>query len=120
MWTNETHLQHLLRPDQYTSEEQYRAELRYLFQPAWHPLATVGDLAKPGDFLTLDLLETPILIRNFDGQLRAFLNVCPHRHSQLTDRPRGNAATLKCQYHGWEYTRDGRTGKIPDAKAFRP
>jgi phenylpropionate dioxygenase-like ring-hydroxylating dioxygenase large terminal subunit len=120
MFTNETHLRHLLRPYHYTSEEQYRAELRHLFLPAWHPLATVGDLKRPGDFLTFDLLGTPILIRNFGGDLRAFLNVCPHRHSRLTDKPRGNAERLRCQYHGWEYDEDGHTGKIPDARAFRP
>ncbi|WP_439622592.1 aromatic ring-hydroxylating oxygenase subunit alpha [Gemmata sp.] len=120
MFTNQTHLQHLLRPDQYTSEEQYRAELRHLFQPAWHPLAVKSDLARPGDFLTFDLLETPILVRNFGGELRAFLNVCPHRHSRLTDKPRGNTERLRCQYHGWEFNAEGRTGKIPDARAFRP
>ncbi|VTR92299.1 rieske (2fe-2s) domain-containing protein : Rieske (2Fe-2S) domain-containing protein OS=Rhodopirellula europaea 6C GN=RE6C_01081 PE=4 SV=1: Rieske: Ring_hydroxyl_A [Gemmata massiliana] len=120
MFTNQHHLKHLLRPHHYTSEEQYRAELRHLFHPAWHPLAVKSDLAKPGDFLTFDLLDTPILIRNFDGELRAFLNVCPHRHSRLTDTARGNAEKLRCQYHGWEFNKDGGTGKIPDAKAFRP
>ena len=120
MFTNQTHLRHVLRPDQYTSEAQYQAELRHVFQPAWHPLATVGDLAKPGDFLTFNLLETPILIRNFDGELRAFLNVCPHRHSELTSKVRGNTERLRCQYHGWEFNADGNTGKIPDARAFRP
>src|SRR5436305_14220106 len=91
MFTNQMHLQHLLRPDQYTSEEQYRAELRHLFLPAWHPLATAGELARPGDFVTIDLLDTPILIRNFDGELRAFLNICPHRHSKLTAKTRGSS-----------------------------
>ena len=119
MFTHQHHLRHLLRPEHYTSEEQYCAELRHLFHPAWHPLAVKADLAKPGDFLTFDLLETPILIRNFDGELRAFLNVCPHRHSKLTEKPRGNAERLRCQYHGWEYNADGHTGKIPDAKAAR-
>jgi choline monooxygenase len=120
MFTHQHHLRHLLRPEHYTSETQYRAELRHLFRPAWHPLAARSELANPGDFLTFDLLETPILLRNFGGELRAFLNVCPHRHSKLTEKPRGHAEKLRCQYHGWEYTQDGRTGKIPDAKAFRP
>ncbi len=120
MFIHQHHLRHLLRPEHYTSEDQYRAELRHLFLPAWHPVATVNELARPGDFITFDLLETPILIRNFDGELRAFLNVCPHRHSRLTDRPCGNAERLRCQYHGWEYQADGRTAKIPDAQAFRP
>jgi phenylpropionate dioxygenase-like ring-hydroxylating dioxygenase large terminal subunit len=120
MFIHKSQLRPLLRPDQNYSEEQHRAELRHLFLPAWHPVATTGDLARPGDFLTFDLLGHPILIRNFDGELRAFLNVCPHRHSQLTDRPRGRAARLRCQYHGWEFDRDGRTGMIPDARSFRP
>jgi phenylpropionate dioxygenase-like ring-hydroxylating dioxygenase large terminal subunit len=120
MFTHKNHLRHLLRPEHYTSEEQYRAELRHLFLPAWHPVATVGELAKPGDFLTLELLDTPFIIRNFGGELRAFLNVCPHRHSRLTEKPRGNAERLRCQYHGWEFDKDGHTGKIPDAKVFRP
>lgn len=120
MFTHQHHLIHLLRPEHYTSEEWYRRELRHLFHPAWHPLAVKSDLARPGSFLTLDLLETPILIRNFDGELRAFLNVCPHRHSKLTDKPRGCTEKLRCRYHGWEFNADGHTGKIPDAKAFRP
>ncbi len=120
MFTHQHHLRHILRADQYTSDSQYRTELRHLFYPAWHPLATVNELAKPGDFLTFDLLETPILLRNFDGELRAFLNVCPHRHSKLTDKCKGNAKQLRCQYHGWEFNEDGSTGKIPDARAFRP
>lgn len=120
MFTNQHHLKHLLRPYHYTAEEQYRAELRHLFQPAWHPVAVRSDLAKPGDFITLDLLETPFIVRNFDGELRAFLNVCPHRHSKLTEKPKGNTEKLRCQYHGWEFKADGSTAKIPDAKVFRP
>ncbi|OWK39365.1 aromatic ring-hydroxylating oxygenase subunit alpha [Fimbriiglobus ruber] len=120
MFINQTQLRHLLRPDQYMSERQYRTELRHLFDSTWHPLATTRDIAKPGDILTFDLLETPILIRNFDGELRAFLNVCPHRHSRLIDKPKANSERLKCQYHGWEFDQEGRTGKIPDARAFRP
>ncbi|MCI0702585.1 MAG: hypothetical protein L0241_15990, partial [Planctomycetia bacterium] len=77
MFTNQHHLRHLLRPDQYVSVEQHRAELRHVFQPAWHPLATIHDLAKPGDFLSFELFETPILMRNCDGEVCAFLNVCP-------------------------------------------
>jgi len=120
MFTNQHHLRHLLRPAQYVSEEQHRSELRHLFHSAWHPLCTTGDLAKPGDFLTFDLMDTPILLRNCEGELRAFLNVCPHRHTRLTDAARGHSEQFRCQYHGWEFNKDGGTGKIPEAKAFRP
>jgi choline monooxygenase len=120
MFTNQHHLEHLMRPEHYYSEEQHQLELRHVFHPAWHPLCTVHDLAKPGDFRTFNVCGTPVLLRNFDGELRAFLNVCPHRHSQITSKSGGNTPKLTCQYHGWEFTKDGSTGKIPDAKAFRP
>ena len=120
MFIHQSQLQHLLRPEQYYSEEQYRAEIRHLFNESWHPAASVRNLPKPGDFHTCELFETPVLIRNFDGELRAFLNVCPHRHSRLTNRPHGRAEKLRCQYHGWEFNKEGRTGQIPDAGAFRP
>jgi len=38
----------------------------------------------------------------------------------LTCEPSGNCDVLRCQYHGWEFNEHGRTGKIPEAKAFRP
>jgi phenylpropionate dioxygenase-like ring-hydroxylating dioxygenase large terminal subunit len=120
MFIHKHNLRHLLRPDQYVSEAQYRDELRHLFWPAWHLVATTHDLARPGDFLSFDLLEQPVLLRNMDGELRAFLNVCPHRHCQLTSAPRGRSEQLRCQYHGWEFKADGRTGRIPVAQAFRP
>jgi choline monooxygenase len=120
MFIHQNQLRHILRPDQYYSEAQHRTEQRHLFQTAWHPVGCIHDLAKPGDFLSCELLDSPLLVRNFDGELRAFLNVCPHRHSRLTDLPKGNTERLRCQYHGWEFNKDGKTGQIPDARAFRP
>ena len=120
MFTHQKCLRQLLRPEQYLSNAQHQRELECLFKPGWHPVAVKSQLLKPGDFRTIDLLGTPLLIYNFDGEVRAFLNVCPHRHSRLTDRRSGHSERLRCQYHGWEFDEDGRTGKIPDAKAFRP
>ncbi len=87
---------------------------------AWHFVGTVDQLARPGDFLTLSLLGREIQIRNFDGNLRAYMNVCAHRHCLLTSQPAGNSPTMRCQYHGWEYGPDGRTRKIPCAKDLAP
>src|SRR5262245_56145483 len=120
MFTHLSHLRHLLRPHHYCSDEHYQAELRNVFLPAWHPIAVVGQVKRPGDFITFNLLGHPVLLRNMDGELCAFLNVCPHRHARLTDKAKGHSERLRCQYHGWEYDAHGHTGKIPDSKAFRP
>jgi phenylpropionate dioxygenase-like ring-hydroxylating dioxygenase large terminal subunit len=120
MFLHQTHLPHLLEPRLYFCPEQYELELERIFRPGWHVVAGLEELARDGDFVTRELLGVPLLIRNFGGEIHAFLNVCTHRHCLLTHEPRGNRARLTCQYHGWEYCEDGSTGKIPDARSFRP
>jgi phenylpropionate dioxygenase-like ring-hydroxylating dioxygenase large terminal subunit len=120
MFISQTHLPHLLSPNQYTSQAQHDFELERLFLPAWHFVGTTHDLASNGDYLTLDLHGRPLLVRNCEGTPRTFLNACPHRHAKLTSEPAGNCAMLRCQYHGWEFDDQGDTKRIPDAKSFRP
>jgi phenylpropionate dioxygenase-like ring-hydroxylating dioxygenase large terminal subunit len=120
MFVNQSRLRHILTPPQYYSEVQHQREMQRLFLPGWHLVASVTDLPRPGDFLTQQLLERPLLLRNVDGEICAYLNVCAHRHCLLTHKPRGFDPHFRCQYHGWEYEKTGRTGKIPDAQCFRP
>jgi phenylpropionate dioxygenase-like ring-hydroxylating dioxygenase large terminal subunit len=120
MYVHANQLGHLLKPEHYCGEPHYRAEMERLFLPGWHPVATRPELARAGDFVTLELLGQPLQLRNFDGEVHAFENVCAHRHCLLTHRRAGNDPHFRCQYHGWEYTREGRTGRIPDAGCFRP
>lgn len=120
MFVHQHQLRHVLAPEHYFDEDHHRTEVARLFLPGWHAVATKADLPRPGDFLTLDLLGRPLLVRNGGGALHAFLNVCAHRHCLLTHEPRGRDPRFRCQYHGWEYTADGRTARIPDAGCFRP
>lgn len=120
MFIHERQLRHLLTPDQYCDSSYHDVELERLFWPAWHVAAAAAALPRPGDFVTLELLGQPLLLRNMDGAIHTFLNVCAHRHCQLTSQPCGHSQRLRCQYHGWEYDQHGRTGRIPDAGCFRP
>jgi choline monooxygenase len=120
MFVNKGRLPSLLQPADYVAEEQYRRELEAVFLPAWHLVGTIHDAPRSGDYLTTTLCQKPVLVRNFDGEFHAFLNVCAHRHSLLSNLPCGRSWKLSCQYHGWEYEKDGRTGRIPEAKGFKP
>jgi choline monooxygenase len=120
MFVHKTRLEHLLTPAHYFSPQQHQLELERLFWPSWHVLATRADLPNDGDFITLELFGRPLLLRNFEGDIRAFVNVCAHRHCLLSHVPRGNDPRFRCQYHGWEYGKDGRPVRIPDARCFRP
>jgi choline monooxygenase len=119
-FTSDTHLPHLLPPAAYVSAEQWQRERAALFAPAWHCVAQTGDLPEEGSFKTLALLDHPLILWRTQGEVRCYLNVCSHRHCLLTGKAAGRMPLLKCQYHGWEYDREGDTRRIPDARSFKP
>jgi choline monooxygenase len=120
VWTSTTRLPHVLPPSAYADPAHHARELAAIFEPGWHLVGTVQDIPRPDDFVTLDLLGRPLLVRNHDGVPRTFINVCAHRHTLLVSAPCGSAARIRCPYHGWEYDRDGGVCKMPDAACFAP
>jgi len=121
MFVSDTHLPQLLENRHYSDPEIHEQELRQMFQPGWHCLAAWDQFKNDGDYLTAELFGAPLILWRRQDQIRAYLNVCTHRFSLLTDQPQGCFKShMKCQYHGWEYDDDGNTCKIPDAQSFRP
>jgi choline monooxygenase len=53
-----------------------------------------------------------LLVRDREGSLRAFLNVCRHRGAQLVDGQL-RRATIQCPYHAWTYDLDGTLRSAP-------
>lgn len=94
----------------------YRRDLEEVFDRDWIALARADQLAEPGSYLTRTIGTEPVvLLRNGTGELRAHLNVCRHRGSQIL-RGCGQAKGLKCPYHGWMYSLDGELRGAPEMK----
>jgi phenylpropionate dioxygenase-like ring-hydroxylating dioxygenase large terminal subunit len=73
-----------LIPDAYTSEEFYALEQERVFATTWVAVGCTSDLKNPGDAIVADAAgQSIIVVRNKEGQLRAFYNVCRHRGAQL-------------------------------------
>jgi choline monooxygenase len=98
-------LQPLLRSEHYRSESHYQIELERLFRPAWHLVGTKTELSRHGDFLTLDLFGSPLLVCYLGGEHRAFRNVCPLCHCQLATEPHGRRSTYRCPCREWRLDR---------------
>ena len=98
----------------------FELEKSHIFAPAWHLVGHLSELAAPGDYATLDVVdERAIVIRGTDGELRAFHNVCPHRASRLVRDEAGNCPrALACPYHGWTFDFEGNLKAVPAEKAF--
>jgi len=92
----------------YHSSEIYEQEKTLIFDRAWQVVAHEGELANSGDYVTAEIAEEKVfVIRDDDGVLRAFYNVCQHRaHTLLTGT--GNVrSAIVCPYHAWTYTKSG-------------
>lgn len=118
MFTSDHCHPHRIPPSGYFDSADFELDVAVL-KSGWHVVATTEALARPGDFVTLELLGHPVQIRNFDGELRALSNVCAHRHCLISSVASGNSKSMECQYHGWQYKANGSTGKIPQAENFK-
>ena len=77
---------------------------------AWHAVATVEEVGD-GPFQAWLLGEPWALVR-LDGELRAFVDRCPHRLAPLTVG-RLCEGELQCGYHGWTFDADGHCTSMP-------
>jgi phenylpropionate dioxygenase-like ring-hydroxylating dioxygenase large terminal subunit len=93
----------------YSSAERHELELQSIWRNEWVCIGDVGDMPPAGTWRALLVGELPVLlVRDREGVLRAFLNVCRHRAAPLCDvGSQGSGAALSCPYHAWLYRLDG-------------
>jgi Rieske 2Fe-2S family protein len=93
----------------YTSQAVFDADMALIFGRHWIFVGQEPDVPEPGDVMALHIGAAPILIlRDDDGAVRAFHNVCRHRGAQLVPEGKGQVGNLVCRYHTWTYGLDGR------------
>lgn len=96
----------------------YRLEQRSVFTSHWCAAARVDQLPEPGSFATAALAGEPIVVlRDRDGEIRAFHNVCSHHASEVA-KGSGRCTELVCPYHAWTYDLDGSLKRAPEAGAI--
>ncbi|MBL8822750.1 MAG: Rieske 2Fe-2S domain-containing protein [Planctomycetia bacterium] len=99
----------------YTSPEIYQKEKALLWNNTWIYAGRTDQVTKPGDFLTVQIADEPILvIRGEDGILRSFINVCRHRAARVVTTSCGHTDRLRCPYHGWTYDLSGQLRGVPE------
>lgn len=98
----------------FTNPEIYRLELERVFAKTWLYVAHESEIPQPGDFVTRDMGEDPVIVsRGRDGQVRVFLNVCRHRGRKVCEQDVGNVSRFICGYHGWTYSESGELVGVP-------
>jgi choline monooxygenase len=101
----------------YTDPGVLAAERELLFADAWHYAGHTGQL-EPGSYLTCRAGDVPVVVvRDREGELRAFVNVCRHRGAEVVSGA-GRCTTLQCHYHAWTYGLDGALRAAPRANGL--
>ena len=104
-----------------TSPDLFRREQEQIFNRCWIYLGHESEVANPGDYRRRTIAGRPLFFtRGKDGQVRVFLNSCPHRGALICRHDAGNAAVLQCFYHAWTFTTDGELIGVPGQDAYGP
>ena len=107
----------------YYDAEIFAAEREKIFARSWQVVGHHDQVGQPGDYFTTELVGEPLLIvRDADGTLRGFYNVCRHRAGPPAVGC-GTRKLFRCGYHGWTYGLDGTlisATEVEGVKGFRP
>jgi Rieske 2Fe-2S family protein len=93
----------------FLSADVFAEEQQKIFSRHWLCAGREEALPGPGDWYLVSLGRySVIVLRDAEGSLRAFHNVCRHRGTRLCEGTRGRfSRTIQCPYHAWTYSLDG-------------
>lgn len=83
----------------------------------WYVIGLSKDLKK-WNFFESSIYGVPLLLWRWNsGEVFCFINVCPHRKAKLMVK-NFDTNEVFCQYHGWEFDKDGNISEIPSSPQF--
>ena len=104
----------------YTDPARYELERERVLRDTWLIAARGEEIPGAGDHVLYEGHgETVVIVRQADGGVRAFHNVCQHRGLRIVSEPEGRGShAFTCPWHGWVYGRDGALRGVPDRGDF--
>jgi phenylpropionate dioxygenase-like ring-hydroxylating dioxygenase large terminal subunit len=100
----------------YADPARLEAELQSLFlgRPVFAGLSV--DCPDTGSYITREVAGVPIaIVRQKSGELKAFVNICPHRGARLFEGDGQKRRFVVCPYHAWTFGIDGTLANTPEA-----
>jgi benzoate/toluate 1,2-dioxygenase alpha subunit len=108
-----------VKRDAYRSADIFRAEREKIWGQYWLYLGHETEVANPNDFKARIIGGRPLIfVRDAEGQVRAYLNSCPHRGTVLCRETEGSSKLFQCFYHAWTFRNTGEVAAIPGEDAY--
>ncbi len=97
----------------YYDPEFFKLENEKVWPNVWQFAARDEEMPEAGDYVTYENAgRSYLLVRQDDGSVKAFHNVCLHRGRKLTTDS-GFADQFVCPFHGFAWNTDGTLKNIP-------
>jgi len=98
----------------YVDNDFFDLEQQRVFRGGWVAVGFADAVMNPGQTITRAVGGRSVIItRNKAGELRAFLNACRHRGTELIDNDCLVDGVIRCPYHRWGYDLDGTLVATP-------
>ena len=105
----------------YVDSDNWAIEKHKVFASNWFCIGRHDEVGSvSGSYKLVDLQgEQVLVVRGADSSLRAFVNMCRHRGTELVDSTDTSAsvgcfgALIRCPYHNWTYNTDGSLRGAP-------
>ncbi len=102
----------------YTEARWASVDRDAIFRRSWQWVCHIEKLREPGSYVVVEVAEQPIaVLRDREGVLRAFYNVCKHRAHELLSGE-GQLSRIMCPYHAWTYRLDGQLVRAPETEGL--
>ena len=100
--------------DCYTNDDYLTLEREKIFLNKWTVIGVGSSIPNSGDAKPYNLLGIPlIMIRDKSMKIRVFHNVCSHRGFKLLNEPCNLKNVIRCPYHSWAYSFEGKLVATP-------
>jgi len=106
---------------EYLDPAIWKAEIELLYKRKPLAVGLSCELPEVSSFLSLTVIDTPILVTRTNEGLKAFLNVCRHRGAMVApENCSGRQTRFACPYHGWTYDNKGALLGVANSTTFGP
>ena len=98
----------------YIDADVFNVEKNAVLFANWSGLAVAADVPDIGDAKPITFLGIPLLlVRDRQDTVRVFQNICRHRGMILVSEPKKIEGAIRCPYHSWCYSTEGKLISTP-------
>lgn len=97
----------------FRDQDLFDLEMKHVFEGGWVFIGLATQAENPNDYFTSFIGRVPIVVsRDAQGELRCFVNACPHKGVRVVQKICGNARMHVCPYHSWTFDSAGQNKNI--------